>query len=146
MDPVTPTPSAPPTGSPVGRRVVLGLLGVGALGVVTGARIQDFLERTLGPLVAKDGTGVSALLPFGRFRIYTVTGTLPGRSEAEYRLTVDGLVDRPVVLDLADLRDRLPQTSLTRDFQCVTGWRVPEVPWRGVSLPDLLDGRMQLWL
>jgi DMSO/TMAO reductase YedYZ molybdopterin-dependent catalytic subunit len=28
---------------------------------------------------------------------------------------------------------------LTRDFQCVTGWRVSEVEWKGVRLADLLD-------
>ena len=33
----------------------------------------------------------------------------------------------------------MPPTSLTRDFQCVTGWRVPEVQWQGVRLADLLD-------
>jgi DMSO/TMAO reductase YedYZ molybdopterin-dependent catalytic subunit len=26
-----------------------------------------------------------------------------------------------------------------RDFQCVTGWRVPDVPWVGVRLRHLLD-------
>jgi DMSO/TMAO reductase YedYZ molybdopterin-dependent catalytic subunit len=36
------------------------------------------------------------------------------------------------------LHDR-PQTELTRDFQCVTGWRVPDVPWVGVTVADLLD-------
>jgi DMSO/TMAO reductase YedYZ molybdopterin-dependent catalytic subunit len=30
-------------------------------------------------------------------------------------------------------------TALTRDFQCVTGWRVSDVRWRGVRLRDLLD-------
>jgi DMSO/TMAO reductase YedYZ molybdopterin-dependent catalytic subunit len=116
------------------------MLTLGGAGILWGAKIQERMESALRPLTVNDQSGLASLLPSaGRFRIYTVTGTLPGRSEAEYRLTVDGLVDRPVVLDLADLRDRLPQTSLTRDFQCVTGWRVPEVPWRGVSLPDLLD-------
>jgi DMSO/TMAO reductase YedYZ molybdopterin-dependent catalytic subunit len=33
----------------------------------------------------------------------------------------------------------MPPTKLTRDFQCVTGWRVPEVEWKGVRLADLLD-------
>ena len=32
-----------------------------------------------------------------------------------------------------------PATSLTRDFQCVTGWRVHDVQWTGVRLRDLLD-------
>jgi DMSO/TMAO reductase YedYZ molybdopterin-dependent catalytic subunit len=118
--------------------VVLGLLGVGALGVLTGARIQDFLERSVGPLVAKDGTGFSALLPFGRFRIYTVTGSLPRRSPEEWSLRVGGLVERPQRLSYADLRAMEP-TALTRDFQCVTGWRVSDVAWRGVRLADVLD-------
>ena len=30
-------------------------------------------------------------------------------------------------------------TTLHRDFQCVTGWRVPDVEWRGVLLRDVLD-------
>ena len=33
----------------------------------------------------------------------------------------------------------MPPTKLTRDFQCVTGWRVPDVEWKGVRLSDLLD-------
>ncbi len=33
----------------------------------------------------------------------------------------------------------MPATKLTRDFQCVTGWRVPDVEWKGVRLADLLD-------
>ena len=142
MEPA-PTESAPstparPPGSPVGRRVVLGLVGVGAIGVLTGARIQDFLERTLGPIVAKDGTGFSALLPFGRFRIYTVTGSLPRRSAQQWSLRIDGLVDTPLRMSYDDLRAMEP-TSLTKDFQCVTGWRVSDVQWRGVRLADILD-------
>ena len=32
-----------------------------------------------------------------------------------------------------------PPVQLTRDFQCVTGWRVHDVKWVGVRLRDLLD-------
>ena len=116
------------------------MLGVGVAGVLWGAKVQTGMEALLRPIAINDRTGLTGLLPAtGRFRIYSVTGTLPKRSEAEYRLTLDGSVDRPAVLDLTDLRDRLPQTSLTRDFQCVTGWRVDDVPWQGVKLADLLD-------
>jgi DMSO/TMAO reductase YedYZ molybdopterin-dependent catalytic subunit len=125
-------------GSPVGRRVFLGLVGLGAVGVLVGANVQDWLERTVGPLIAKDGTGLASLLPFGRFRIYTVTGDLPSRSRADYRLRVKGLVDQEIVLTYDDLLAMEP-TSLTRDFQCVTGWRVHDVDWKGVRLGDVLD-------
>ena len=130
----------PPEDRPVGRRAVLGMLGLGAAGVLWGARAQTALESLLQPIAIRDGTGLTGLLPAtGRFRIYTVTGTLPSRRDEEYRLTVDGDVERPAVLDIADVRERLPQSALTRDFQCVTGWRVLDVPWRGVKLADLLD-------
>jgi DMSO/TMAO reductase YedYZ molybdopterin-dependent catalytic subunit len=126
-----------PAGTPVGRRVVLGLLGLGAAGVLLGSRIQDWLEREIAPIVSKDGTGLASLLPIGRFRIYTVTGGLPSRSRAEYRLTVNGLVDHPMTLAYDDLIALAP-TTLHRDFQCVTGWRVTDVEWKGVLLRDLL--------
>ena len=117
----------------MGRRVFLGLIGLGAAGVLVGARVQDWLEEHVGPYIAKDGTGLASLLPFGRFRIYTVTGGIPSRSRSEYRLHVDGLVDRELNVTFADLRAMAP-TALTRDFQCVTGWRVHDVQWRGVRL------------
>jgi DMSO/TMAO reductase YedYZ molybdopterin-dependent catalytic subunit len=125
-------------GTPVGRRVFLGLVGLGAAGILFGARAQDALERTVGPVLSKDGTGLSSLLPVGRFRIYSVTGDLPSRSKAAYRLKVGGLVDTPLDLSYDELRAMTP-THLTRDFQCVTGWRVHDVQWTGVKLADLLD-------
>ena len=129
---VAPSGDAAIEGTPIGRRVVLAMLGLGAAGVLFGKAVQDGLSRALSPNVA-------ALLPSGgRFRIYTVTGFLPKRSRAEYRLVVDGLVDRPLDLGFDELV-ALPLTSLTRDFQCVTGWRVPEVRWKGVKLAALLD-------
>ncbi len=130
----------PPEDRPVGRRALLGMLGLGAAGILWGAKAQAGMESFLRPLTINDQTGLSSFLPStGRFRIYTVTGSLPSRSDEEYRLTVDGDVERPVTLDITDLRERLPQTSMTKDFQCVTGWRVTDVPWQGVKLADLLS-------
>jgi DMSO/TMAO reductase YedYZ molybdopterin-dependent catalytic subunit len=123
---------------PIGRRVVLGLLGLGAVGVVTGKTLQDGVSKALAPIQRIDPTGLSELLPGNYFRIYTVTDGFPSESDAKYRLTVDGLVDRSVTLTVADLQ-AMPATSLVRDFQCVTGWRVPNVHWQGVLLSALLD-------
>lgn len=125
-------------GAPVGRRVILGMLAAGGVGVLIGARAQDAISSALAPITERDPTGLTGLLPSGGgWRYYSVTGNQPHRDENSYRLTVGGMVQTPTELTLADLRS-LPQTGLTKDFQCVTGWRVREVPWSGVLLRDLL--------
>src|SRR5215469_5196226 len=107
----------------IGRRMVLGALGVGVAGILTGAKLQELTSDALLPVTLRDPTGLTALLPLaGRFRIYSVTEELPSRSRDDYQLRIDGLVQRPTSLSYGDVHDRLPQTALTRDFQCVTGW------------------------
>jgi DMSO/TMAO reductase YedYZ molybdopterin-dependent catalytic subunit len=126
-------------GKPVGRRVVLGVTALGALGVAFGARIENSLNGVLAAINSKDPTGLTNLLPGGDgFQFYSVADSIPYRSAADYRLTVDGLVDRPTTYTLADLQ-AMPQTTLVKDVQCVTGWRVPNTEFGGVLLSSLLD-------
>jgi DMSO/TMAO reductase YedYZ molybdopterin-dependent catalytic subunit len=132
-------PAEPEPGAPVGRRIVLGLLGLGAAGVVGGASFSRRVSELLAPVELHDPTGLLATLPLGPvFRFYSVTGGVEPRTEKTYRLKVGGLVSQPVTYRLDDLR-ALPQTSFSSDFHCVTGWVVPGVPWSGVRLSDLLD-------
>jgi DMSO/TMAO reductase YedYZ molybdopterin-dependent catalytic subunit len=120
----------------VGRRVVLGVLGVGVLGTVLGRRLSDAEQSVLGWVGPRDPTGLTQLVPAGAgFRFYSVTGSVPRQDPVS--VAVSGLVRTPRSFGLAELA-ALPQTRLTRDFQCVTGWRVPAVTWSGVALPDLL--------
>ncbi|MFB7381227.1 hypothetical protein [Kitasatospora purpeofusca] len=54
-------------GTPVGRRVVLGLLGLGAAGVAAG----PYLLRAQEAVAGRDPTGLTGLLPGGGgFRYY----------------------------------------------------------------------------
>ena len=117
---------------PVGRRVFLGLTGLGLLGIFTGGQIQRVLRSTFG-------SGFSGLLPGGdHVRIYSITGKYPVIKHDLYRLNVSGLVDHPATFTLADLQ-AMPSTTIVRNFMCVTGWSVPQVEWTGVRLSDLLS-------
>lgn len=134
-----PLPPADGQGSPVGRRLVLGMLGLGAAGLVSAPYVQRGTESVLGAVSDKDPTGVTGLLPNGGgFRYYSVATSVPRRGTRDYRLTVGGLVDRPARYSLGDLR-AMPQRRMVRDVQCVTGWRVPSTPFGGVRLSHILE-------
>ncbi len=84
-------------------------------------------------------------------------GPIPQLDPASWRLRVDGLVDRELVLTLADLQDRFEQRTLVATLQCAGNRRaglieVRDIPgdepwgpgatstaeWTGVALADLL--------
>ncbi|HZU06880.1 MAG TPA: molybdopterin-dependent oxidoreductase [Chloroflexota bacterium] len=53
------------------------------------------------------------------------------------QLRVDGLVEQPLALTVADL-EALPQRTVVDDFTCLEGWTVPGLVWEGVPLEALL--------
>jgi DMSO/TMAO reductase YedYZ molybdopterin-dependent catalytic subunit len=129
------TPPDGGSGTPVGRRLVLGMVGLGVVGVATG----KWLSEGVSDVVASTAPGLAGVIPAaGGFRIYTVTNGFPDHDPATYRLAVRGLVGTELSLSLDDLA-ALPQTQMTKDFQCVTGWRVEDVPWSGVLVRDILQ-------
>ncbi|MFE9427327.1 molybdopterin-dependent oxidoreductase [Kitasatospora sp. NPDC006697] len=118
---------------------MLGMLGLGAAGVAAGPVLSRAVDSVLAGLSQQDPTGLTSLLPdSGGFRYYSVTGPVKSVAPADYRLTVDGLVDRPAGHSYAELQ-AMPQHRIVHDVQCVTGWRVPATPFEGVRLSDLLD-------
>ncbi len=128
-----PTPHA--EGTPVGRRLFLGLLALGGIGLATGSKLTNWFQQ----IAKNDPSGLTAFLPGGGgWRYYTVTGGFPRRAASDWNLQVAGLVDSPFTLSFAELQ-QMPATRLTKDFQCVTGWRVADVKWVGVRLSELLD-------
>jgi DMSO/TMAO reductase YedYZ molybdopterin-dependent catalytic subunit len=55
----------------------------------------------------------------------------------DYRLVIDGLVERPMALSLADLRGQPSRTQITR-HDCVEGWSSVG-QWKGARLGPLID-------
>jgi DMSO/TMAO reductase YedYZ molybdopterin-dependent catalytic subunit len=62
---------------------------------------------------------------------------LKAKGFSDYRLVVDGLVDKPLSLSLADLRALPSRTQITR-HDCVEGWSSIG-KWTGARLGPLLD-------
>lgn len=65
-------------------------------------------------------------------------GQQPDIARERWRLTIDGLVERPVTLDWAGFM-ALPQTAVRSDIHCVTTWSRYDNDWSGVATRDLLD-------
>lgn len=109
-----------------GRGAFLGLAGVTAGTLFIGKRGLSSLSFVPGATSANG------------FTIYTITGGYPAFSAGSYRLTIDGLVNKPLTLTIDDIL-RHPSITETRYYQCVTGWAVPHTQWTGIRLSDLLD-------
>jgi DMSO/TMAO reductase YedYZ molybdopterin-dependent catalytic subunit len=116
----------------LGRAAFLGVTVAGLSSLVWG---RSAWEAASG--VLPDSVGAVLPQPTGGWRIYTVAATMPRFDPGAYRLRVDGLVQRPVSLALADL-EALPVAEQVSDFRCVTGWTVEDVRWTGVGIRDVL--------
>ena len=65
-------------------------------------------------------------------------GQTPRIATGDWRLSVDGAVAHPYVLDWAQLQ-AVPQTDWSGDIHCVTRWSKFAMDWRGVSVRDLIE-------
>ncbi|MBB6487794.1 molybdopterin-binding protein [Rhizobium lusitanum] len=97
--------------------------------LVPGDRLaREFSEADLSPTFRSNGTSQPDGDEYARM---IATGF------ADWRLKIDGLVERPVALSLADLK-RLPsRTQITR-HDCVEGWSAIG-KWTGVPLGPILQ-------
>jgi DMSO/TMAO reductase YedYZ molybdopterin-dependent catalytic subunit len=65
-------------------------------------------------------------------------GVQPEIPHVEWRLKVDGLVDRPALLTWEKLH-ALPQIEDVSDFHCVTTWSKYDCRWGGVAFTTLYE-------
>jgi DMSO/TMAO reductase YedYZ molybdopterin-dependent catalytic subunit len=92
------------------------------------AMAQEFTERDLSPQFRSNGTAMPNSAAYQ---------ALASAGFADYRLSVEGLVERPARLSLADLRALPSRTQITR-HDCVEGWSAIG-KWKGAKLSALLE-------
>jgi DMSO/TMAO reductase YedYZ molybdopterin-dependent catalytic subunit len=74
----------------------------------------------------------------GRFNVYKIDPQIPCATNADWKFTVTGLVDKPQSFRWEDFL-KLPRVVQVSDFHCVEGWSVYSVTYEGVRLSDLLE-------
>jgi DMSO/TMAO reductase YedYZ molybdopterin-dependent catalytic subunit len=116
----------------LGRAVFLGALAGGLTSLYWGKGAWGRLSSVIGPV--EDSI---PLLPTGGWRIYAVSGSLPGFDPKTWKLELGGHVEKPTSLDYHELR-ALPKVEQVSTFHCVTGWTVKNVRWGGVRLGEVL--------
>jgi DMSO/TMAO reductase YedYZ molybdopterin-dependent catalytic subunit len=89
---------------------------------------KEFAPEDMSPVFRANGTR----LPAGE-----VYATSAANKFADWRLTVDGLVTKPLALSLAQIRSMPARTQITR-HDCVEGWSAIG-KWTGVPIKLLLD-------
>jgi DMSO/TMAO reductase YedYZ molybdopterin-dependent catalytic subunit len=116
----------------VGRAVFLGALAGGLTSLYWGKAAWSRLSSALGPI-----ENALPLLPTGGWRIYAVSGSLPGFDPKTWKLELGGHVEKPTAISYHELKS-LPKVEQVSTFHCVTGWTVKNVRWGGVRLGEVL--------
>ena len=104
-------------------------LSSGAQHLITSRKsmAQEFTEADLSPTFRSNGTSMPA---DARYQ------ALAAGNFADWSLQVDGLVEQPLKLTLAELRAMPSRTQITR-HDCVEGWSAIG-KWKGVPLHEVL--------
>jgi DMSO/TMAO reductase YedYZ molybdopterin-dependent catalytic subunit len=93
-----------------------------------GSLATEFSEADRSPVFRANGTRMPGSDEYAQ---------LLDRKFADWRLRVDGLVQRPLMLSLDDLLSLPSRTQITR-HDCVEGWSAI-AKWQGVQLGRVLD-------
>jgi DMSO/TMAO reductase YedYZ molybdopterin-dependent catalytic subunit len=117
----------------IGRSVFLGTVLGGASSLYWGQAVWSRVSSVISPLEAS-----IPLIPSGGWRIYTISGSLPGFDPKSWRLELGGHVESGASIDYHELL-ALPKVEQVSTFHCVTGWTVTNVRWGGVRLADVLS-------
>ena len=145
-------------GAPVGRRVILGMLGLGAAGVASGAYLQDGLDSVLAGVAGKDPTGLTGLVPGGQGFRFLLVG---GRAGIYLDLLVEEIkrMKIPNIDIIMETRDAYHYFCLSDMFVCSSfeesfprvvleamAFRTPIVTTDVHGIPEMVTQRQEAYL
>jgi DMSO/TMAO reductase YedYZ molybdopterin-dependent catalytic subunit len=135
----------------VSRRQLLQLSGLSSIGLLLGGCGSSLLEDIVGKTFEPLNQSVESLLlnpqkPVPEFPTSAIEPEAllintfdftPQLDPLKFRLTIDGEVNNPLQLSMADIQ-KMPLTSMIIRHVCVEGWAAI-VQWNGVRLRDLVS-------
>ena len=133
------------------RRRFLQLSGISSLGLLLNSCGSSLFDETVGKTFEPFNESVEALLlnpqkPVPEFPksaiepdalLINTFDETPKLDSEKFRLTIDGDVNNPISLSMADIQ-RMPLTSMIIRHVCVEGWAAI-VEWGGVRLRDIVS-------
>ena len=134
----------------VSRRKLLQLSGLSSMGLLLGGCGSSLFEGIVGKTFEPLNQSVESLIlnpqkPVPEFPASAIEPEsllintfdfTPQIDPLKFRLTIDGEVNNPLQLSMADIQ-KLPLTSMVIRHVCVEGWAAI-VQWSGVRLRDLV--------
>ena len=113
----------------VSRRFFLWAAAVASSLTCIPRSVWPFFVREMGVRTVEEET----------FRFDSASGSIRWTNGAvtPYRLTVDGLVEKPLTFSYKDLQ-ALPSVYQTSDFHCVEGWSVKDIRWGGFRFEEVM--------
>lgn len=119
------------------RRDVLEWLGKGAVFALGTDLMVACANAAVAPksFSFQPGTGRGGV--FAEWPVRTVDTQDLVSILARWRLEIGGLVEEPRSYTFSEILT-LPRMNQEKDFHCVEGWSVYDVPWNGVALSDIL--------
>jgi DMSO/TMAO reductase YedYZ molybdopterin-dependent catalytic subunit len=132
------------------RRQFLQLSGISGIGLLLGSCGSSLFDESVGKITEPLNLSVETLLlnpqkPVPEFPLSAIQpdallintfDETPNIDQENYRLIVDGNVNRPLSLTLADIQ-QMQLTTMTIRHICVEGWAAI-VQWGGVRLRDIV--------
>lgn len=133
------------------RRRFLQLSGISSLGLLLNACGSSLFDEAVGKTFEPFNESVEALLlnpqkPVPEFPksaiepdalLINTFDETPKIDSEKFRLTINGDVNNPISLSMADIQ-RMPLTSMIIRHVCVEGWAAI-VEWGGIRLRDLVS-------
>lgn len=117
------------------------MVGVGAGALIAGT---GFAQAAVNPKFADAGRPITpekANVNYNNFYEFGLSKNIADAAQAlvtsPWPIVIDGLVDKPMTIDAADLIKKMPLEDRVYRHRCVEAWSMV-VPWTGFALKDLL--------